>query len=333
MTLRPGFVPLINDRGIVSDSLVEWWEACGPHVHRRGRPFSRGLGGLVPSLLAEDAGEFNYDERRGGATPEPDEQNPARKAFFERVTAKLKNGTTLVLGDAPNGIGNLWAEMRDSFAFDHRMFVVGICNMPTGHIGFGRAGWAGTGGPDHPAHGAPSHRDREHHERNEPARSRRCQGSGPQRADAQVARPRCDGVAEPGVADHRPRDRTRLPGRRRIRAERRHYSARRVRARQDRSNLQYALEVLKADGITADVAKIKWNWHRIAAASRPRRHLPSGWGKLRSSGGAEERLPVQVRAADVGLPAAARPPEGVSDGPQDERRMQGRLGERGRKHR
>ena len=143
MMLRPGFVPLINDRGIVSDSLVSGEKCAGRTFIDEADHFPAVSVGSVPSLLAEDAGEFNYDERRGGATPEPDEQNPARKAFFQRVTAKLKNGTTLVLGDAPNGIGNLWAEMRDSFAFDHRMFVVDICNMPTGHIGFGRAGWAG----------------------------------------------------------------------------------------------------------------------------------------------------------------------------------------------
>src|SRR5262249_59618095 len=47
----------------------------------------------------------------------------------------------LELADAPKDIGRLWAELRDSFAFDHRTLVLDLCNMPADP--FGRAGWAG----------------------------------------------------------------------------------------------------------------------------------------------------------------------------------------------
>ena len=112
-----------------------------------------------------------------------------------------------------------------------------------------------------------SDRDREHHERNEPARSRRCQGSGGNaltfklrdlaatELQSQAWQTIADEIAHAFLVgdEYALKGATIVPGG--------------FGSLQDRSNLQYALEVLKADGITADVAKIKWNWHRIAAAS------------------------------------------------------------------
>jgi len=223
--------------------------------------------GPLPSLLSEDFGELKYDERRNGVQPTDEQQNKERRAFFQRVTAKPKNGTTLVLGDAPSGIGNLWAEMRDTFAFDHRTFVVDICNMPTGHIGFGRAGWAGLAGLIiRPTVRLPTAIANITNEVNLPgisvvkdpvrnALTQKLPSLDSTELQSQAWQTIAHEIAHAFLVgdEYALAGATMAPG---------GYPP-----LQDRSNLQYAVEVLKADGITADVAKIKWNWHRIAAAS------------------------------------------------------------------
>lgn len=267
ITLRPSFVPLINDRGVVSDALVEWWQRCA------GRTFIDEVDqfpavsvGPLPSLQEEDVGELKYDERRNGVQP-VDEQNNGRKAFFQRVTAKPKNGTTLVLGDTPNAIGNLWAEMRDSFAFDHRTFVVDICNMPTGHIRFGRAGWAGLAGLIiRPTVRLPTAIANITNEVNLPgisvvkdpvrnALTQKLPSLDSTELQSQAWQTIAHEVAHAFLVgdEYALAGATMVPG---------GYPP-----LQDRSNLMYASDVLKPDGVTADIAKIKWNWHRIAAAS------------------------------------------------------------------
>jgi hypothetical protein len=277
LTILAQFVPLLNDHAVVPDMLVEAWQRCA------GRTFidetdnfpAISVGGVPDINDEDDVGIFDYYGLRAGALEtDPNtfdvKQSRERRAFFERVSAKPKNGITLELSDAPKDIGRLWAEMRDSFAFDQRFFVIDLCNMPTGHVAFGRGRWGGiTGLVIRPTLRVPTDIALITNETTlpglpvvkDPIRNA-LKFSAPQLDSMELLDQAWQTVAHEighalGLGDE--------------------YSGRKGATlipdpsnpflRLDYSNLMTAVDVLKADKITVDVGKIKWNWHRIRAAS------------------------------------------------------------------
>lgn len=271
LTMLAGFVPLLNDHGVVTDNLVDAWQRCAERTFiDEADNFPAISVGRPPDIVTgEEYGEFDYDDRRNGAL-EVDvdtfevRQNKERRAFFERVTAKPKNGITLELADAPKDVGRLWAELRDSFAFDHRVFVIDLCNMPAGR--FGRAGWSGLRGLIvRPSLRVPGEIALITNETSLPGLPvvkdpvRNALKLDPQPlASMELLDAAWRTVAHEmghafGLGDEYSMtgstwspDEMRKP---------------------NFSNLMPASAALGADGATIDVGKLKWNWHRIRAAS------------------------------------------------------------------
>jgi len=296
LTIRASFVPLLNDHGVVTDMLVDAWQRCA------GRTFidevdnfpAVSVGNIPDVGNPDDMGMFDYDNRRGGdldldtgATEIG--QSRERRAFFERVAAKPKSGSTLELADAPKEVGRLWAEMRDSFRFDHREFVIEMCNLPTGHVRIGRGRWSGiTGLIIRPTLRVPTGVALVTNETTlpgvavvkDPVRNALTQKF-PPLDGMELLEQAWQTVAHEighafGLGDE--------------------YSLTGATLSEDNpfvnlraSNLMAARDVLKPDGATVDVDKIKWNWHRIRAASLIT-------GPINPRGGEVYEIPVALKS-------------------------------------
>jgi hypothetical protein len=129
-TMRLDF-PDAMVNGIIHDWLQEWLKLC-----------DRTFVDDVDTFPAMSIGEpplasltFPDMLQRHDLRARFDSDSDQWKTLFKRVKAAPQNGVTVSLDDTGNQapeLGNLWAEDRPGFAFDNRVHVAILCNVPYG---------------------------------------------------------------------------------------------------------------------------------------------------------------------------------------------------------
>jgi hypothetical protein len=205
MTLRAGFRPSDQRPDRVRRCSSSGGKSVRGAVHRdEVDHFQLSRWPPLPSLPPRTRVSLSMTSAATGPPPAR-RAEPHEKRFSSASPPRRRTGPRRGLGDAPNGIG-ISGQRRDSYAFDHRTFVVDI-PQHAGGTSFRPSRLPVSPGLIIRPRCA-SHRDREHHERSnlpglgvvkDPVRNA---------LTLKLPDPGCDGVARARRGRPSPRDRT-----------------------------------------------------------------------------------------------------------------------------